>query len=77
MIEVECLFSGVQPALLPGMPDEILWTLCQPIRGHPKGSTVSWHTLSREGYVPHLRVTLRVAARLNREMQSQLKGRKV
>lgn len=50
MMHIAATYAGLQE--WPGRAAFELWTLIEPLSGHPVGSTVSLHTLTKAGYVP-------------------------
>ena len=53
MTPLKARCEGVQEALIPGRQPFALWTLLEPIEGHPVHSTVSINTLHALNYEPY------------------------
>ena len=51
---VQVLFVGIQFSTNPRIPSFELYTLLEPIPGHPLHSTVSLRTIKEAGYTPVL-----------------------
>ncbi len=51
---VQVLFAGIQFSTNPRVPSFELYTLLEPIPGHPLHSTVSLRTIKEAGYTPIL-----------------------
>jgi len=54
MNTVQVLFCGIQFSEIPRIPPFELYTLLEPIPGHPLHSTVSVRTIREAGYTPIL-----------------------
>ena len=52
MTPLPCIRCGLQFSTNPAIAPFELWTILEPIPGHPQHSTLSVNTLHAEGYTP-------------------------